>query len=135
MRLFKSGKTAILTKRLISRLCSPDETGDISEFLVVTFTKAATSELRTRLYKELSEYVRNNPQNKRARRQLSLVGLASISTIHSFCLDIIKSNFSSLGLPSVLRMGEGTEVNVLMKNTLDAIISERYEKSDRFHCK
>lgn len=125
-----SGKTAILAKRIISRLCSADEDGDISEFLIVTFTKAATAELRTRLYKELSEYVRNNPDNKRARRQLSLIGLAKISTIHSFCLDVIRSNFEALSLPSILRMGEETEVNVLMKNTLDHIISEKYEQSD-----
>ncbi|MBR5307998.1 MAG: helicase-exonuclease AddAB subunit AddA [Clostridia bacterium] len=124
-----SGKTAILTKRLISRLCSENEEGDISEFLVVTFTKAATGELRARLYKELSEFVSKNPANRRARRQLSLIGLAKISTIHSFCLDIIKSNFEALSLPSVLRMGEETEVNVLLKATLDRIISERYEKA------
>ena len=58
-----SGKTAILTKRLISRLCSENEEGDISEILVVTFTKAATGELRARLYKELSEFVSKNPAN------------------------------------------------------------------------
>lgn len=125
-----SGKTAILTRRLITRLCSPDEDGDISEFLVVTFTKAATGELRARLYKALSEYVASNPGNKRARRQLSLIGLAKISTIHSFCLDIIKSNFEALALPSVLRMGEETEVNVLLNSTLDRIISEHYDNAD-----
>ncbi len=125
-----SGKTAILTKRIISRLCSENDDGDISEFLIVTFTKAATAELRARLYKELSAYVKAHPENKRARRQLSLIGLAKISTIHSFCLDIIKSNFQALALPSQLRMGEETEVNVLMKNTLDRIISEKYEHTD-----
>ncbi len=123
-----SGKTAILTKRIISRLCSENDQGDISEFLIVTFTKAATAELRARLYKELSAYTREHPENKRARRQLSLIGLAKISTIHSFCLDIIKSNFQALSLPSTLRMGEDTEVNVLMNNTLDRIISGRYER-------
>lgn len=125
-----SGKTAILTKRIISRLCSENDDGDISEFLIVTFTKAATAELRARLYKELSAYTREHPENKRARRQLSLIGLAKISTIHSFCLDIIKSNFQALSLPSTLRMGEETEVNVLMNNTLDRIINEKYERED-----
>ncbi len=125
-----SGKTAILTKRLIDRLCAPDGDGDISQYLVVTFTKAATSELRERLYKALSEYVRENPKNSRARRQLSLIGLAKISTIHSFCLDIIKSNFEALSLPSTLRMGEETEINVLLRTTLEAIIAERYEDTE-----
>ena len=53
-----SGKTAILTRRLIERLCDPECDADISEYLVVTFTKAATSELRERLYKALSEYAK-----------------------------------------------------------------------------
>jgi len=125
-----SGKTAILTKRIISKLCSEKDEGDISEYLIVTFTKAATAELRARLYKELSAYIKEHPENKRARRQLSLIGLAKISTIHSFCLDIIRSNFQALSLPSTLRMGEETEVNVLMSNTLDRIIGERYENGD-----
>lgn len=124
-----SGKTAILTRRIIEKLSDADENGDISQYLIVTFTKAATAELRERLYKGLSEYVRANPGNKRARRQLSLIGLAKISTIHSFCLDIIRTNFQALSLPSTLRMGEETEVNVLMKNTLDRLISEKYEQS------
>lgn len=130
-----SGKTAILTRRLAERLCDPDGTEDISRFLVVTFTKAATGELRERLYKALSEYVKSNPKNSRARRQLSLVGLAKISTIHSFCLDIIKSNFQALSLPSVLRMGEETEINVLLRSTFDEIISEKYEKADTLFLK
>ena len=124
-----SGKTAILTRRLLEKLCNPDEQGDISEFLVVTFTKAATNELKARLYKMLSEYVRNNPNNARARRQLSLMGLAKISTVHSFCLDIIRANFEALSLPAQLRMGEDTEVAVLERNILEAIVSERYENS------
>ena len=128
-----SGKTAILTRRIIEKLSDADENGDISQYLIVTFTKAATAELRERLYKGLSEYVRANPGNKRARRQLSLIGLAKISTIHSFCLDIIRTNFQALSLPSTLRMGEETEVNVLMKNTLDRLISEKYEQSDDGH--
>lgn len=125
-----SGKTAILTRRLIDRLCSPDCSEDISKYLVVTFTKAATGELRERLYKALSEYVRSNPNNARARRQLSLIGLAKISTIHSFCLDIIKSNFQALSLPSVLRMGEETETNVLLRTTFEELIAEKYESAD-----
>lgn len=125
-----SGKTAILTQRLLQRLCSPNEEGDISEFLVVTYTKAATAELKERLYKELSAYVAEHPENKRARRQLSLIGLAKISTIHSFCLDIIKENFQALSLPPKLRMGEETEISVLMQSTLEELITEKYEETD-----
>ena len=91
-----SGKTATLTERIIRSLMDEENPVSVDSLLVVTFTKAATGELRSRLYKALSEYVRNNPSDKRARRQLSLMGLAKISTIHSFCLDIIKSNFETI---------------------------------------
>ncbi len=121
-----SGKTAILTKRLIDRLCSEKFEGDISEYLVVTFTKAATQELSTRLYKALTEYITEHPECSRAKRQLSLFGLANISTIHSFCLDIIKQNFEALSLPSKLRMGEETEVDVLLRQALEDLFSEKY---------
>ena len=122
-----SGKTAILTKRILEKLTDENEACDISEFLVVTFTKAATGELRSRLYKELSEYIKKNPKNTRARRQLSLVNLAKISTIHSFCYDLIKQNFESLSLPATLRIGEQTELDVLLYNTLEELVSENYE--------
>lgn len=122
-----SGKTAILTKRILEKLTDEKETFDISEFLIVTFTKAATGELRARLYKELSEYIKQNPNSTRARRQLSLINLAKISTIHSFCYDIIKQNFEALSLPSTLRIGEQTELDVLLYNTLEELVSENYE--------
>ncbi len=121
-----SGKTAILTQRIVEKLCDPLCDTDISRLLIVTFTKAATYELKERLYKALSKYVQKNPQNARARRQLSLMGLAKISTIHSFCLDIIRSNFEAIGLPAKIKMGEETEMNILMRQVLEEILEEKY---------
>lgn len=59
-----SGKTAVLTKRLAMRLSDPSFGHDISEYLIVTFTKAATAELRERLTKALTEEVAEHPDNK-----------------------------------------------------------------------
>lgn len=126
-----SGKTAILTQRLITRLCSENFEGDISEYLIVTFTKAATQELSTRLYKGLTDYITEHPECSRAKRQLSLFGLANISTIHSFCLDIIKQNFEVLSLPSKLRMGEETEVDVLLRQALEDLFIEKYNSQEK----
>lgn len=125
-----SGKTAILTKRIIDKLCDESCSADISQFLIVTFTKAATGELRQRLYDGLSSVIKSNPSAARARRQLSLIGLAKISTIHSFCFDVIRRNFEALSLPSSLKIGEQTELDVLLRNTLEEIISEKYESAD-----
>lgn len=125
-----SGKTAVLTSRLIDRLCDPNEDADISAYLVVTFTKAATQELRNRLYKALSERVAKEPSNARARRQLSLLGLARISTVHSFCLDLVRSHFEALSLPAHLRMGDDAETAVLCRATLERILAERYEQPE-----
>lgn len=126
-----SGKTAVLTKRLAMRLSDPSFGHDISEYLIVTFTKAATAELRERLTKALTEEVAEHPDNKYALRQLSRMGLAKICTIHSFCLDLIRANFQVLGLPSKLRMADDAESQILCRGILDNILEDMYATASK----
>ena len=126
-----SGKTAVLTKRLAMRLSDPSFGHDISEYLIVTFTKAATAELRERLTKALTEEVAEHPDNKYALRQLSRMGLAKICTIHSFCLDLIRANFQVLGLPSKLRMADDAESQILCRGILDNILEDMYSTASK----
>ena len=121
-----SGKTAVLTERIARRIADPECGDDISRFLIVTFTKAATSELRQRLTKKLREIVHNNPSNKHAMRQLSKIGLAKICTIHSFCLDLIRTNFQLLGLSAKLRMADDAETEIMLQSITDSILEEKY---------
>ncbi|MBQ2863578.1 MAG: UvrD-helicase domain-containing protein, partial [Clostridia bacterium] len=99
-----SGKTATLTERIIRRLTDESSPADISRMVVVTFTKNAATELKEKIYKAISEKLAQDPDNEHLSLQLMKLPAARISTIHSFCFDIIKKNLSVLGLPSSIRI-------------------------------
>ena len=117
-----SGKTATLTRRIITALLSGR--GDISRMLIVTFTRAAVAELKERIEKALEAASAEDPA---LRRQLYLLESAKICTIHSFCLDIIRPNFDKVGLPAKFRTLDDAEEKILKRNTMDQLISDCYE--------
>ena len=84
-----SGKTTVLVERIIRKII--DENIDIDKILVVTFTNAASSEMRERILNALYKEIDNDPLNTRLRKQIVLLSKASICTIDSFCLDVIRN--------------------------------------------
>ena len=86
-----SGKTATLTERIIRLLTDKDNPADISRMLIVTFTRAAAGELRTRISKALSKSLANDPCNRHIAKQITTLGSAKISTIDSYYLEDRKS--------------------------------------------
>ena len=119
-----SGKTAVLTQKIIKLITEMNV--DVSDLLVVTFTKAAAAELKERISKAIYEALAKEPKNKHLTKQLSLLGKANISTIHSFCFTLIKSNFQLLGLPSSLRLGDEAETGLICDGKLNELIEECY---------
>ena len=105
-----SGKTAVLTERIIRSLTDPESPADISRILVVTFTRAAAGELRHRISIALSSALALDPTNTHLARQLMLLGGAHISTIDSFYFDLVRSNFQAAGFPPSFRMADDTEL-------------------------
>ena len=95
-----SGKTAVLSERVLNIILNEDT--DVTDFLIVTFTNAAAAEMKSRISSKISDAIANrqvSPSKARhLNRQLSLISRASITTIHSFCLDIIQSNFFLLDI-------------------------------------
>ncbi len=86
-----SGKTAVLVERIINKIIN--EQIDIDKILVVTFTKAAASEMRARILDAIYKKIEESPEDKHLQRQIVLLSKASICTIDSFCLDVVKNNF------------------------------------------
>lgn len=133
-----SGKTAVLSRRIVKILSDENTGADVSRLLVVTFTKAAASELRVRIADALSEEIismraqGNEAGAERLSGQLRRLGLASISTIHSFCYRLVRENFSRLSLPASVRIAEEAETQSLMRACMDSAIDELYEKDDGF---
>lgn len=131
-----SGKTAALTARIIGSLTDTDSPADLSKMLVVTFTRAAASELRERISKALGDALAADPLNEHLLRQSVLIGSADICTIDSFCLDLIKTYFQRLTLdggtplPPDFRLADETELSVLKLDVMNSVIDSMYDSSD-----
>ena len=93
-----SGKTAVLVERVIKIITNPDKPVPADKLLIVTFTTAAAAEMKTRIYKALSRLINENPDNGFYRDQLDRLSQTQISTIHSFCQNLLKDNFYKIGI-------------------------------------
>ncbi len=118
-----SGKTAVLVERIIRKISADT---DVDRLLVATFTKAAAAEMKERIRIALEKELDNNPGSDHLRRQLALMGRASITTLHSFCLDVIRRYYSLIGLDPGFRIANETEAELLRMDVLDALFEERY---------
>ena len=127
-----SGKTRVLTERIIDRILDMGNNVNITDFLIVTFTKAAAEEMKSRIRKALTERSRQFPENKKLIRNIALLPQARISTISSFCLDLIKENHQKLNLSPALRIAEADEINVITNRITDSIIEERLSDPDNY---
>ena len=124
-----SGKTAVLVERIIRIITDDENPVDIDRLLVVTFTSAAAAEMRERIAGAISKALENNPNSKNLQRQLTLLSRANITTMHSFCLDVIKNYFYTIDLDPSFRIGDETEAT-LMKNEIIEELFEEYYESD-----
>ena len=122
-----SGKTATLTERIIRQLTDRDAPADISKMLIVTFTRAAAAELRQRIFSAITDALASDPSNRHLSGQLVKIGNAKICTIDSFYLDLIRENFSSLGLPPSFRIADAAECELLSKEIMTDTISRFYD--------
>ncbi len=122
-----SGKTAVLTRRIIERICSPEISADISRMLSVTYTRAAADELKSRIGAAIESEKTNAPRDRHLRRQALLLPSAKISTVHSFCLDLIRANFRDLDLPSDCRTADETVEKRLFSDVAEELISDYYD--------
>jgi len=119
-----SGKTSVLTQRIISLLSDPNGI-DAARLAVVTFTKAAAGELQNRLYLGLSEEVAKHPENRLLSRQLFRLSRAQISTIHSFCFSLIRRYRKTLDLGAKLRIADPREAEILLLKSVEDALEEK----------
>lgn len=124
-----SGKTAVLVERIIQMITKDNV--DIDKVLVVTFTNAAAAEMRERIGEAIIRSLDENPANKNLERQLSLLNRSSIMTMHSFCLEIIRNNFHTIGIDPGFRISDETEGAILREECVDEALEEYYEKNDQ----
>ena len=104
---------------------------DIDKILVVTFTNAAASEMRERILDAIYKKIEESPDDANLQKQIILLNKASICTIDSFCLDVIKNNFYEIDVSANTRIADGTEILLLKQEVLDDIFEEKYIENDK----
>ncbi|HBW36061.1 UvrD-helicase domain-containing protein [Desulfosporosinus sp. BICA1-9] len=128
-----SGKTAVLVKRLIHRITDLEEPVDVDRFLVVTFTKAAANEMKERIGKALDDALFQELEMgavERLLNQRTLLNRASITTLHSFCLELIRKYFYQLELDPAFRVADQAEAELLRQDMVEDLFETHYERED-----
>ena len=124
-----SGKTAVLVERIINKVLN--EKINIDEILVVTFTNAAASEMRERVLDAIYKKLDEEPENENLQKQITLLNKASICTIDSFCLEVVRNYFYELeNISPNFRIADTSEIELLKQEVIDDIFEEKYEKED-----
>ena len=121
-----SGKTAVLVERIIKLITDSDDPVDIDRMLVVTFTKAAASEMKERIGAAVSKALTEDPESSNLRRQAVLLNRADIMTIHSFCLRVARENYNRLGIDPAFRVADDTEILLLKDEVIEELFEEKY---------
>ncbi len=124
-----SGKTKVLVDRLMSYLLDPKDPANLDEFLIITYTKAAASELRGKIAAKLSEKIAQNPENRHLQQQIQRLFLAKISTVHGFCSDLLREFTYRLDLSPDFRVAEENECRELRETVLADLLDRAYEQA------
>lgn len=123
-----SGKTAVLVERVIRRLTDEDNPCSAEDLLIVTFTRAATAQMREKIGAAILKRLSKDPTDRHLRRQYMLLPFAKICTIDSFCNDLVRENFHALGISPDYSLLDN-ETAVIMKNDVcEAMLERAYEE-------
>ena len=125
-----SGKTAVLVERIIRRL-TEEHPVSVDQLLIVTFTEAAASEMKERIREALERKLEEHPENGHLEQQATLIHSAAITTIHSFCLSVIRDHFHVIGIDPGFRIAEEGELKLLKEDVLDELLEDCYAEGDK----
>lgn len=123
-----SGKTAVLVERVIRYILEDGK--NIDEFLIVTFTNAAATEMKGKITEAIMQYMIEHPADLRMKKQLYLIHKAQITTVHSFCLNLVRENFNRLDLSPNFRIADERETEILRQEVLETLLDTFYEKAE-----
>lgn len=122
-----SGKTAVLVERIINRITDKENPADISSFVVITFTRAAAAQMRSKINAQLRKRLAEEPDNAHLKAQLIRLSGARICTIDSLCSDIVRENFQDAGCDTSLRTADEAELKMLMSDVLSEVLEEHFK--------
>lgn len=125
-----SGKTAVLTERIVRMVCNEENPVDIDRLLVVTFTNAAAAEMRERIAAGISKRLSEHPESEHIQRQAALLHNAQITTIDSFCLFLLKNHFNEIGLEPAFRIADEGEIRLMRQEVLEELMEDSHASGD-----
>ena len=124
-----SGKTKVLVDRLMGYLMDPNDPANLDEFLMITYTKAAAAELRGKIAGSLTEKIAEDPENRHLQQQMQRLYLTKISTVHSFCSDLLREYAYRLDLSADFRVADENECVELRQTVMDKLLDRAYEQA------
>ena len=122
-----SGKTAVLVERIITMLTREEDPVDVDQLLIVTFTEAAAAEMKERIRGAIEKKMEERPDDEHLKQQATLIHSARITTIHSFCLSVIREHFHSIDLDPSFRIGEEGELRLMRQDVLEELLEKKYQ--------
>ena len=122
-----SGKTKVLVDRLLGYLKDPVDPANLDDFLIITYTKAAASELRGKIAAKLTEAIAAEPENRHLQRQMQRLFLTKISTVHGFCGDLLREFAYKLDLSADFRVADENECREIRETVLSDLLDRVYE--------
>ena len=123
-----SGKTAVLVERIIKMVTDTKNPVGIDKLCVVTFTNAAAAEMKERILLALNNALDEDSENEHLKKQISLVHTAKITTIDSFCLDIVRNNFNSIDIDPSFRIADPDEAGLVKADVMENMLEDYYEE-------
>ncbi|MBP3304841.1 MAG: UvrD-helicase domain-containing protein [Oscillospiraceae bacterium] len=124
-----SGKTKVLVDRLMRYLLDPADPANLDAFLIITYTKAAASELRGKIAAKLTEKMAEDPENRHLQRQMQRLYLTKISTVHAFCADILREYAYLLDLSADFRVADENECAQLRDGVMTRLLESAYDNA------
>ena len=118
----------MLVERIINKITN--ENIDVDKLLVVTFTNAAATEMRERVLDAIYKKLESDPNNLRLQKQIVLLNKSHISTIHAFCLEVIRNNFYKTNISPNFRLANTPEIELLKMEVIEDVFDELYESKD-----
>lgn len=125
-----SGKTAVLVERIITRLTKDVSPLNVDQLLIVTFTEAAASEMKERIHAAIEKALEQHPENAHLQRQATLIHQAQITTIHKFCLSVIRDYFHTIELDPGFRVGEEGELKLLQQDVVCDVLELAFQEAN-----
>ena len=125
-----SGKTRVLTERLMRWVTDGDAPKSIDSFLVITFSTAAAAELRSRISEEIAARAAADPASKRLRRESALVRRAQIGTIHSFCSALLREHAGRAGIAPDFSVADEDRARELRALALETVMEAAYAAAE-----